>query len=266
MSLKDFIKEQILVLDTETTGVDSTDAIIEFCASFFNDDEILTYTERYNTSIEIPAIASSIHFITNEDLVNSPSFKDESTIIIDLLKAKQFYVGHNVIFDRGMMVNEFERLGSIPSELVDDANWICTLKMAKKLYAEDESFENFKLSYLWFKLGLNKISTRTIVPHSAEDDVYMCLKVFEHLAQEMINLGIIDESGDIAKQITDYISVPVRYKKCTFGKHKGELMKDVPLSYIKWMITNSDLLDESGNSFDADIAYTFLTEYEERGM
>lgn len=264
MSLLKFIKEEILVLDTETTGIKNTDEIIEFCSSFYHDDELITYTQRYNTDIQIPAIVSSVHFITNDDLVGQPKFSDESGLISELISSKKYYVGHNVIFDRGMLVNEFERIGSIPDELIHDSNWICTLKLAKKLYAEDESFENFTLSYLWFKFGLNKKVNKKITPHSAEDDVFMCLKVLEHLVNVLIEENIIDENKNIAEQLSAYVNEPVRFSKCTFGKHKGTPMKDVPMSYIKWMISSSDLLDETSNSFDADIAYTFLMEYSER--
>jgi hypothetical protein len=39
-----------------------------------------------------------------------------------------------------------------------------------------------------------------------------------------------------------------------FGKHKGELMIDVPRSYWRWAMANMDSLNEEADNFDPDFA------------
>lgn len=260
----------IIVLDTETTGVDDDSDIIEFSASFpmsDNDsfDDVYNYTSRFKPTHDVPPDASAIHFITTEDLENEQSFVDKSSEFYPLFEIKQYYVGHNVQFDRRMLIKNNERhLGGEVAEFENDESWICTLKLAKKLFAEDPEFKNLTLSYLWFKFELNKTCTHKIVPHSAEDDVYMCYKVLSHLVNIAIQRGLIDPTKEVGSQIVTLCNTPNIFTVMPIGKHKGMLMDDVPMNYIEWMINNSDMLNEDMPNFDADLAATFIYQVEKR--
>lgn len=260
----------VIILDTETTGVDDDSDIIEFSASFpmsSNDsfDDVYNYTSRFKPTHDVPPDASAIHFITTEDLVNESSYKEKTAEFYPLFELKQYYVGHNVQFDRRMIRKNHERFfeTEIP-EFENDDSWICTLKLAKKLFAEDPDYKNLTLSYLWFKFELYKDCTHKIVPHRAEDDVFMTYKVLSHLVNIALERGLIDSSTDIGSQVVTLCNTPNIFKVMPIGKHKGWVMEDVPMNYIEWMLNSSDMLNEDMPNFDTDLAATFIYEIERR--
>lgn len=260
--LEEFITE-ILVLDTETTGINNEkDEIIEFSASIpvsYDDkiENIPNYTKKYKPSFDVPPEASAVHFISTEDLENCELFKDDISNINELFSAKKYYVGHNVTFDRDMLVSNIIRYTPVENKIIDKNNWICTLRLAKKLYAEDESFDNLTLTYLWYKFGLYRDISRKINAHSAEDDVFMCLQVLKHLVNICIERGHIDTNENIGEQLIKFINSPVLYKVMPFGKHKGMEFSIIPQNYLEWMIINSDILNETMPNYDPDLAATF---------
>lgn len=261
----------VMVLDTETTGTDDDSDIIEFSASFpvsSNDsfDDVYNYTTRFKPTHDVPAGASAVHFITTEDLENEDSYSNKHSEFYPLFDIKQYYVGHNVQFDRRMLQkNNARHVPSTQMESFDnDDSWICTLKLAKKLFAEDPEFKNLTLSFLWFKFELYKTCTRKIVPHSAEDDVYMTYKVLSHLVNIAIERNLIDTNKDIGSQVVSLANTPICYSTMTIGKHKGWAMEDVPMNYLEWMIMNMDVMNPEMPNFDADLAHTVEVEITRR--
>lgn len=270
MSELDNFFNNVIVLDTETTGVDDESEIIEFSASFPDTDndsfsEITNYTERFKPINSIPAESSAIHFITDGDLVNEQTYQEGYCGFYQLFELKQYYVGHNVQFDRRMLIKNGERVDTQEFEpFVDSERWICTLKLAKKLFAEDEEFKNLTLSFLWFKFGLHEKCTHKIVPHSAIDDVYMTYKVLCHLVHVAIDRGLVDTTKEVGKQLVTLANTPILYSTMTIGKHKGMSMEEVPQNYLSWMVMNMDVLNSEMPNFDADLAYTVETELSNR--
>lgn len=267
--LNEFLSN-VAVLDTETTGVESEDDIIEFSISYphtshENIDTIDNYTLRYKPLKDIPPEASAVHFISTEDVANCVEYKDDLDNIDALMGCRKYFVGHNVQFDRRMMVdNEYKYRNSISQYLLDENKWICTLRLAKKMFAEDIEFKNLTLSYLWYKFGCYRDVHRPVNAHAAKDDVFMCYQVLIKLVEIAIERGHIEPNGDIGEQIVTFCNTPMRYQFMPFGKHKGEPMSTVPLNYIEWMITNSDILDASNPNCDKDLVYTFEYEYNTR--
>lgn len=261
----------VMVLDTETTGTDDDSDIIEFSASFpvsSNDsfEDVYNYTTRFKPTHDVPPGASAVHFITTEDLENEDSYSNKHSEFYPLFDIKQYYVGHNVQFDRRML--QKNNLRHVPSTEMasfdNDDSWICTLKLAKKLFAEDPEFKNLTLSFLWFKFELYKTCTRKIVPHSAEDDVYMTYKVLSHLVNIAIERNLIDTNKDIGSQVVSLANTPICYSTMTIGKHKGWAMEDVPMNYLEWMIMNMDVMNPEMPNFDADLAHTVEVEITRR--
>lgn len=267
--LQEFISN-IAVLDTETTGVEKDDDIIEFSISYPSKvhehiDTIDNYTSRYKPLKSIPPEASAVHFISDEDVVGCFGYNDDLANIDALMGARTFYVGHNVQFDRRMMMdNENKYRNTISQYLIDENKWICTLRLAKKMFSEDMEFKNLTLSYLWYKFGCYREVDRKVNAHSARDDVFMCYQVLMKLVEVAIERGHVDPNKDIGSQIVDYCNSPMLYKVMPFGKHKGEEMRNVPLNYIQWMITNSDILDTTNPNCDKDLVFTFEYEYNTR--
>ena len=51
-----------------------------------------------------------------------------------------------------------------------------------------------------------------------------------------------------------------------FGKHKGEAIDNVPLSYFQWALKNMDSLKEDADNFDPDFAATIAQTLENRNI
>jgi len=66
----------ILVLDTETTGLGDSAEIIEI--GIINGSGEVVMNTLVKPSISIPATATAIHGITDDDLLNAPDFEDVS--------------------------------------------------------------------------------------------------------------------------------------------------------------------------------------------
>lgn len=258
----------LAVLDTETVSTADDADIIEYSFSVWSQgDDLENITKKYNTTQDISHGASAIHFLTNEDLVDCPYLKDDSLLLqtIEEFGAK-YFAGHNVGFDHRMIHNNLNRHGyNIPEQVQNKENWIDTLRIAKKLYAQDQSFENLKLSYLWFRLGVNKKVQRKIVPHSAEDDVLMCFHVMMHMLETLIDNGQVDPTKDVGEELVRFCQEPMNYQLMPFGKHKGMSMSEVPLTYLEWMVKNSDALDENQVNYDPDFAFTVIHQLTTRG-
>ena len=65
---------------------------------------------RVNPGIEIPAEASRIHGIYDEDVKNEVSFEDIAQGLRDFIGARPL-VGHKVNFDKKFLSEEFKRVG-----------------------------------------------------------------------------------------------------------------------------------------------------------
>jgi len=248
-------------LDTETTGTESIDDIIQLSIMMNFQGSHTYYTAMYKPTMPIPAESSAVHFISDEDVQNESAFKDDARAVGTLLDNFEYIIAHNAEFDRQMLVNNFSRHhGTIPANVLNVTKWICTLKLAKKLYGQDlANFSNMKLGYLWFKLGLNKLSDHKVQPHDAQDDVYMCYKLLDFLVHECINRGIVDPNGDVGQQLYKFSNTPNILEYYPYGKYKGEKFEVVATKdrrYLEWMVTTSDLLNDQLPSFDADFAET----------
>jgi hypothetical protein len=66
--------------------------------------------------------------------------------------------------------------------------------------------------------------------------------------------GIIDKDQPYGPQIMIWSLAPIIYEKMPFGKHKGELMTDIPHSYWQWGMKNTDWFNEQADNYDPDFA------------
>ena len=250
-------------LDNETTGTESIDDIIQLSIMMNFQGSHTYYTAMYKPLIPIPPESSAVHFISDEDVQNETGFKDDAGSVGTLLDNFEYIVAHNAEFDRQMLVNNFARHhGTVPVNVLNQQKWICTLKIAKKLYGQDlDNFTNMKLGYLWFKLGLNKTADHKVQPHDAQDDVYMCYKLLEHLVKECVERGIVDPNRDIGTQLVAYCNTANILELYPYGKYRGHKFEDVAIKdrrYLEWMVKNSDLVNENHPSFDNDLAETIV--------
>ena len=103
----------LAVLDLETTGTDtSEDRIVEICVlKVFPDNSNSIRTARINPGRPIPAAATAVHGITDEDVAGKPRFARVAASLAAHLEGCDL-CGFNLLrFDVKVLVAEFRRAG-----------------------------------------------------------------------------------------------------------------------------------------------------------
>ncbi|OAI48268.1 hypothetical protein AYO44_07500 [Planctomycetaceae bacterium SCGC AG-212-F19] len=101
----------LVVLDLETTGMSpKTDRIVEVAAvKFLPDGERCRYHRRINPGVPIPAVATAVHGIRDEDVADCPPFEAVAAVFGRYLRDADL-AGFNLKrFDLPFLVTEFER-------------------------------------------------------------------------------------------------------------------------------------------------------------
>ncbi|MCC8378670.1 exodeoxyribonuclease X [Xenorhabdus sp. PB30.3] len=211
------------VVDTETCNMDS--GIVEI-ASIDIVGNIINYMEKQshfvNPQQPISVGAMAIHHITDEMVANSPLIND----VITKYKGADFLVAHNATFDSRMMPEM-------------DAPFICTLKLAKRLWPDMESHSN---QYLRYALKLDVFVPDGLHAHRALYDCIVTAALFKRIK---------DESGWSDEEMLEISHQPSLLHKFRFGKHKGmtfEEVKKTNPSYFAWLLKQPDI--------DPDIEFT----------
>jgi len=218
----------IIFLDTETTGTAVDDRL---CQLAYKNGEGLLVDELFNPGKPISIEAMAVHHITNEMVMDKPCFKDSPVCenLKELLADKNnILVAHNAKFDLDMLRKEG----------VQTSRSICTYKLIRYLDGEGK-IPKYNLQYLRYYLKLNVEA----VPHSALGDIL----VLEGLFNWISSRWTAEEGIDPVEKMVQVSSTPVLIARMPFGKHKGLEMNQVPVSYLKWLLT-ADI--------DEDLAYT----------
>ena len=130
----------LIFLDSETTGLESNDKICSIAIIAENKEEVLSKYELVNEGKKIPALASSIHHITNEMIKEKGDFKSSEIyrLLLEHNNEETTFVGHNIKFD-------IEKLASagfyFKGKIID------TLRVTKHLIPECELFSLQLLRY-----------------------------------------------------------------------------------------------------------------------
>lgn len=248
MSHKEDFLKSCLVLDTETNSDDYKIAEIIESGFVIREDGNWTIFQELHKPIDrpIPPKVESICYITNKMVEDKPSFIDSRDIfqaVVDGYSAG-YLVAHNHFYDMRVL----ERHGIDTTK----HNWICTWRMAKKLFANIPEIEETNLPYLRFALELD--IPIEMLCHRAGNDSFMTAKLLEVFIDLMESQGLIDKDQPYGPQIAEFASSPIIYERMPFGKHKGELMKNIPMSYWMWGMKNTDWFNEDADNFDPDLA------------
>ena len=237
------LTKPLAFFDLETTGITiGSDRIVEISIlKLTPDGERHIYTKRVNPERPIPAGASKVHGIFDQDVESEPTFKELATEINTFI-ANADLAGYNSNkFDIPMLVDEFLRVGVSfemkGRRMVDVQNIFHkmeqrTLAAAYKFYCNKE-IEN---------------------AHSAEADILATFEVFEAqlerypaLAKDVDGLHqftALTQNVDLAGRI---VFNDKKEEVFNFGKHKGKTVSEVftkEPSYYDWMM-NGDFPAET---------------------
>lgn len=233
MELK--LKKPIIFFDLETTGLNITqDRIIEMSIiKIMPNGEEIERTLRFNPEMPIPAEATAVHHITNEDVANCRTFKMVAKELAKSFEGCDIAGFNSSRFDIPMLDQEFQRAGvkfDFTKPRFIDVQTIFHKKEQRNLVAA-------------YKFYCDKDLTEA---HSASADTratYEVLKAqldrYEDLPNDMEALAEFscqNRNVDLAGRV---IYNDQKQEVINFGKYKGRLVSEVLAQdpgYYGWII------------------------------
>ena len=206
---------QAIIFDVEAT--DKNDAVIIEAASL--DVTSLTpfevgnpWVQRYNPGKPISLGALATHHIMDEELVNCPASSS-----FRLPAGTQYLIGHNIDFD-------WVAIGS------PEVKRICTLALARSLWPDLDSHTQSALLY-YFERDTAREQLRNA--HSALADVWICSKIVGQIINKLHPISL-----DALWEMSEKARIPTTMP---YGKHKGELISQVPTDYKQWLLRQDNV-------------------------
>jgi DNA polymerase-3 subunit epsilon len=232
------LKNPIAFIDLETTGINvAKDRIVEICivkVSPNGDEEVKTY--RVNPEMPIPAHASAVHGIKDEDVKDEPTFKELGKTIAKYLEGCDLAGYNSNRFDFPLLAEEFLRADidfDMRKRKFVDVQTIFhkmeqrTLTAAYRFYCDKElegahgAEADTLATYEVLKSQLDKYD-------SLENDIDFLAKFSsQNKNADFAGFIIIDEKG---------------VERFNFGKNKGKTVEEVleqQPGYYGWVM-NSD--------------------------
>lgn len=228
------LKRPIVFFDLETTGTDPVkDRIVELALiKLLPNGTRERYVKRLNPGIKIPAETTAIHGIKDEDVANSPGFKQIAKELYEWMKGCDLAGYASSKFDIPVLAEEFLRAGvnvDFSERHMIDVQQIFFKRESRTL----SSAYNFYC---------NKILENA---HSAEADILATIEVLEaqldrynDLQNDVKTLHDFtggDDFVDYARRIVMKDGHPV----FNFGKYKGRKVEDIfneEPQYYDWMM------------------------------
>ena len=196
--------ERLIVLDTETTGIDPSEGhrIIEVGAVQILDREI-TSTEfhRYVQPNRKVGESVNIHGITDKFLINKPQFNQISDDLLSFIEGATLII-HNAPFDLGFLNNELKIIG-----IKETIESICPIIDTLELSKQQRPGTMHNLDALCRRFGVDT-SART--RHGALLDAQILAQVYlamtggqSNLFQEVTNTESQQSDPSLIKRIKE---------------------------------------------------------------
>jgi len=233
MRLKDV---RFVVMDTETTGLDpKKDQLVEIGFGVkYLDKPIKTWSTLVNPGIPIPPEASAIHHIVNKDVKDMMLYPGHISAI-KMTCRDGIIVAHNAPFDKSFL------------PCLSENRWICTIRLAKKIWPGLPSYKNQALRY---RLGIEEGLMGPI--HRVSADIYVTGEIFQQILEKYLEEHM-EDGDDSLETFLLWSSKRTKLKIMPFGKHKDRAFVKIPLSYLLWAKQNLVKMDE-------DLKYTIDAE------
>lgn len=163
--------ENYLILDTETTGVDSLSEIVSIAVINAKGETLMDTLVRPVQSI--PASATAIHGISDAHVKDAEMLPYNE--LVAMLNGKQVVV-YNADYDSAMLYRSMRAAGFPYIDWSRIATWHCAMKEFARIY-KDYDFR--RKSYRWKKLSLacEYYKIPVVDAHNALADCQATLKV-----------------------------------------------------------------------------------------
>ena len=230
-----------IILDTETTGTNEEDRIIQLGYMVLGAKEVEVHNEFCTTDIPIKYGAMEVHGITPNLIANKPICTQTQAYkrLEELNTPQNYLIIHNAPFDITMLEKEgFETQMKV----------IDTLRVAKHVMPEEEAH---RLQYFRYKMELYKEEQKEadalgieVKAHDAIGDV-LVLKLFLSKLKNIVQEKFPNENP--VEKMVDLTNTPILVTAFRFGKYKGKTLAEVAkedAGYLRWMLKNMDNLDD----------------------
>ena len=107
-------REEYLILDTETTGLDDGCRIVELCIMDMLGN--VRYCSTFNPQMHMPPATTAFNGISDDMLEGSPLFVDEAGKFVHTLSQKMI-IAWNAPFDRKVMEKELSAIFTAPLQV-----------------------------------------------------------------------------------------------------------------------------------------------------
>ncbi|CAI1531405.1 3'-5' exonuclease [Serratia sp. PF2-63] len=176
-----WLDKDMLILDTESTGLGDDDEIVEIC--LVDNNGFIMLNTLIKPTKPIPTEATAIHGITDEMVAHAPTWRDVHGAVSALFFEYRFVI-YNAAFDARMIIQSARLHG-----LGDDG--LCSFieeysRCAMLAYAEYYGQESSRGGYKWQKLtaaaeqqGITVVGT----PHRALSDCLTTLGIIKAMAE-----------------------------------------------------------------------------------
>ncbi len=235
MELK--LRNPLIFFDLETTGINiSSDRIVEisYLKIYPNGDEE-SKTIKVNPTIPIPAKASQVHGLTDEDVKDAPAFSEVAKTLAKAIEGCDLAGYNSNKFDIPLLAEEFLRAGidiDLKKRKFIDVQVIFHKKEQRTLSAAYKFYCNKELEEA----------------HSAEADTratYEILKAqidkYNDLPNDIDNLAAYSSHNKNADFAGRIVYNEKGEETFNFGKYKGQRVEDVfkkDPAYYGWVINN----------------------------
>ena len=250
--------EKILVFDTETTGLEDHDQIIQLAWGWLTDSGDLDGIRSFKC---LPTISwksdwHTEHNLSMEDLEGYPNLDYDmiSTFIDDLSKA-DYILGYNVKFDVKKVASEFRRLG-IDENLVKSKAQIDPLTLwtiaepDKKLETAFRRWSGKDLEGA-HDASVDITATANIMPGMLKDFGLQGMTMSE-ISSMCTDNNFVDTEG---KMVWENGKVVIN-----FGKHQGKSIFAMTWSNIQneqWYARNYHTFQSKGYAMHSDVVKAF---------
>ncbi|MBR7183398.1 MAG: 3'-5' exonuclease [Alistipes sp.] len=231
------LKKPMVFFDLETTGTDTAhDRIVEISLIKVDPNgEKTIKTRRINPEIPIPAEASAIHHITDEDVKDCPTFKQIAKSLKAFIEGCDFGGFNSNRFDLPLLVEEFMRAG-VEVDFFRKAKYVDVQNIFHK--KEERTLVAAYRFYCNKELG--------DAAHGAEADTLATYEVllsqierYSDLENDVDFLSRYSSRGDTA-DFAGRIGYNDKGEEIfTFGKYKGQKVAQIFASepgYYDWMM------------------------------
>lgn len=216
-----------LIFDLETTGnIIAEDRIVELGIKVIGEDGTvkLCKAKRYNPGKPIHPAATDIHGITNDDVKDCPSFKEDAKKLKKLFENKIIITYNGMVFDIPILMMEFDRVG-VDVDL--SGRFIDVLKNERRI-------SSHALGAVYKKYTGKELENA----HNAQADLDATWEILGYHSKLISDDELYEDTSKMADFFGKLKFDDEGYLIFNFGKAKGKRIIDES-RYAGWVIDNN---------------------------